>query len=123
MCIYFVIILSHSIRKSLQDICMFTWVNSRNYQVINKWKWLHCQSFVQILFLDILFDCLSRNWMSINISSAKKHSRCMIILIIDNVHCIKSKIFLIDFFLLYFRCMKNYYLLTFIILNFLLFPS
>ena len=67
-------------------------------EVFNERELFHGESFVQILSLNILFDFLVVNWSSVIFGGTEVHSGSMIILVVNNVHFIKSEVILVFFF-------------------------
>lgn len=101
MAFNFLIVLSHGVRHTFENICVFAWMHCCHWYVLKEWKRLNSQSFVEILFLDVLFDQLIIDWFSLNVSSTEKHSGSKVVFIINDVHCIKPNILLFQIFFLF----------------------
>ena len=67
-------------------------------EVFNERELFHGESFVQILSLNILLDFLVVDWSSVIFCGTEVHSGSMIILVVNNVHFIKSEVILVFFF-------------------------
>ena len=100
MTLNFLVVFSHRIRHAFKYVCMLTWMYSGHWDIFQEWERLNGQSFVQILLLNVLFDELVIDGFPFNVGSTEEHSGSKVILIVDDVHGVKSDIFLFYFFFL-----------------------
>ena len=77
---------SHRVRHAFQYIGMSAWMHRRHRYILNEREWLNCQSFVQVLLLNILFDSLVTNGLPVYVGSTEKHSWGMIVFVVNDVH-------------------------------------
>jgi hypothetical protein len=79
---------SHRVRHTFQYIRMSAWMHRRHWYILNEREGLDRQSFVQVLLLNILFDSLVADGLSVYVCSTEKHSWGMIVFVVNDVHCV-----------------------------------
>lgn len=74
-------------------------MNSGHADILHEGEFLHSQSLVQVLLLDILANLFIWNGLSLNISGRKGHPRAVVVFVINHIHIVIPDIRFFDFLL------------------------
>lgn len=99
---------NHRVRHSLQHRCVTARMNRRHCHPLKEWEFLHCQSFIKILALNIETNVIVGDRSTVVFGGTEIHARRVVVLIVNDVHLVVPIIFNIVLLLLEIPTLKHH---------------
>lgn len=98
----------HRVRHSLQHRRVTARMNRWHCHPLKEWEFLHCQSFIKILALNIEANVIVGDGSTVVFGGTEIHARRVVVLIVNDVHLVVPIIFNIVLLLLEIPTLKHH---------------